>query len=49
VLIAMGVTREQALRSVRFSLGYASTAADVDAALDAVPRAVASLRAASAV
>jgi cysteine desulfurase len=49
VLLAMGLDPDVARASVRFSLGYASTAADVDAALDAVPRAVASLRAASKV
>ncbi|HEX4493979.1 MAG TPA: cysteine desulfurase family protein [Acidimicrobiia bacterium] len=49
VLVAMGLDADLARASVRFSLGYASTAADVDAALDAVPRAVASLRAASTV
>lgn len=49
VLVAMGLDDAVARASVRFSLGYASTDADVDAALDAVPRAVASLRAASTV
>jgi cysteine desulfurase len=49
VLVAMGLDAALARASVRFSLGYASTGADVDAALDAVPRAVASLRAASTV
>ena len=46
VLAAMGVPRSDALASVRFSLGFASVEADVDAALAAVPRAVAQLRAA---
>ena len=46
VLSAMGMTRERALSSVRFSLGWASTDADVDAALAIVPDAVARLRAA---
>jgi cysteine desulfurase len=46
VLEAMGVARADALSSVRLSLGFASTAADVDAALRGVPRAVATLRAA---
>jgi len=44
VLIAMGMPRERALSSVRFSLGYASTAADVDVALTVVPEVVAKLR-----
>ena len=37
VLEAMGLDRADALASVRFSLGYASTDADVDAALDVIP------------
>jgi cysteine desulfurase len=45
VLAAMGLSRPDALGSVRLSLGFASTAADVDAALDVIPRAVARLRA----
>jgi cysteine desulfurase len=45
VLLAMGMPREHALASVRFSLGYASTRADVDAALVVVPEVVAKLRA----
>lgn len=45
VLVAMGVPTEQARSSVRFSLGYASTDADVDAALAVVPAAVERLRA----
>lgn len=45
VLAAMGVPRADALSSVRLSLGFASTAADVDAALAAIPDAVARLRA----
>jgi cysteine sulfinate desulfinase/cysteine desulfurase-like protein len=36
--------RERALSSVRFSLGYASTYADIDAALTIVPEVVAKLR-----
>jgi cysteine desulfurase len=43
VLLAMGMPRERALASVRLSLGYASTDADVDAALEVVPRTVALL------
>jgi cysteine desulfurase len=49
VLVAMGLDSASARSSVRFSLGYASVVADIDAALDVVPRAVAGLRAASAV
>ena len=44
VLLAMGMPRERALSSVRFSLGYASTPADVAAALAIVPEVVAKLR-----
>jgi cysteine desulfurase len=45
VLLAMGMSRDRALSSVRFSLGYASTRADVDEALSIVPETVAKLRA----
>ena len=45
VLLAMGLPRERALSSVRFSLGYASTDADVDDALHVIPEAVEKLRA----
>jgi cysteine desulfurase len=44
VLEAMGVPRDAALASIRLSLGYASTRADVDTALELVPRAVEQLR-----
>ncbi|MCU0268763.1 MAG: cysteine desulfurase [Acidimicrobiales bacterium] len=44
VLAAMGVERALAFGSLRLSLGFASTAADVDAALAAVPPAVERLR-----
>ncbi len=44
VLEAMGVPRDAALASIRLSLGYASTGADVDAALELIPRAVEQLR-----
>jgi cysteine desulfurase len=44
VLSAMGASRDDALASIRLSLGYASTDADVDTALDVIPRAVAQLR-----
>jgi cysteine desulfurase len=45
VLAAMGMRRDRALSSVRFSLGYASTDADVDEALAIVPEVVGKLRA----
>ena len=45
VLAAMGVPRELAKGSLRLSLGWPSTDADVDLALDVIPRAVAQLRA----
>ncbi len=45
VLAAMGMDRDAATSSIRLSLGYASTDADVDAALAVIPRAVAQLRA----
>ncbi|MCA1684272.1 MAG: cysteine desulfurase, partial [Actinobacteria bacterium] len=48
VLTAMGVFRERALGSLRLTLGTTTTEADVDAALVAVPQAVARLRGASA-
>jgi cysteine desulfurase len=44
VLAAMGLTREEALSSIRLSLGFASTEADVDRALGVVPTAVDTLR-----
>lgn len=44
VLSAMGLSRDDALASIRLSLGYASTDADVDAALEVIPRAVEQLR-----
>ncbi len=49
VLAAMGLSRADALASVRLSLGYASTNSDVATALDEIPRAVARLRSAVAV
>ena len=45
VLAAMGMSKADATASIRLSLGYASTDADVDAALVAIPRAVQQLRA----
>ena len=44
VLLAMGLGRERALSSVRFSLGWATTQDDVDAAAAVVARCVAQLR-----
>ena len=43
VLLAMGMDRERALSCVRFSLGYASTDADVDGRSRVIPAAVAKL------
>jgi cysteine desulfurase len=48
VLAAMGLPRDEAMASVRFSLGFASTDADVDRALTVVPAAVEQLRRAAA-
>lgn len=48
VLLAMGLSQARARSSVRFSLGHATTAADIDAALDVVPEAVRSLVGAAA-
>jgi cysteine desulfurase len=44
VLVAMGLTPEDASSSIRFSLGYATSAAEVEWCLDAAPKAVAQLR-----
>ena len=44
VLMAMGVPKELAAGALRMTLGFASTDADVDLALAAVPAAVAQLR-----
>jgi cysteine desulfurase len=44
VLAAMGVPKEVAVGALRLSLGFASTDADVDRALDVIPAAVAQLR-----
>jgi cysteine desulfurase len=49
VLTAMGLPHEDALASIRLSLGYASADADVTRALEVIPDAVARLRAASPV
>lgn len=45
VLVAMGLTPQEAKHHVRLSLGHATTAADIDAALLAFPKAVERLRA----
>jgi cysteine desulfurase len=45
VLAAMGLARDEALCSIRLSLGFASTDADVDAALAVIPESVAKMRA----
>jgi cysteine desulfurase len=44
VLAAMGVPKERALGALRLSLGFASTDADVDLALEVIPAAVRQLR-----
>jgi cysteine desulfurase len=44
VLLAMGRTTAEAKRHVRLSLGHATTASDIDAALVAFPKAVERLR-----
>ena len=49
VLAAMGVPRALAYGSLRLSLGWTTTAADIDHALEVVPAAVAQLRERSAV
>jgi cysteine desulfurase len=45
VLAAMGLSRDRAVGSLRLSLGPTSTDADVDLALEAIPAAVARVRA----
>jgi cysteine desulfurase len=47
VLAAMGVDAASARGALRLSLGWSTTAADVDAALVAIPKAIENLRAAS--
>ncbi|MFJ2415128.1 cysteine desulfurase family protein [Streptomyces brevispora] len=49
VLLAMGRSREEADSTVRFSLGYATTARDIDRAASSAVRAVRQVRAALAV
>jgi cysteine desulfurase len=48
VLLAMGYSDEEARSSLRFSLGHTSTAADVDALLEAIGPVVERARAAKA-
>jgi len=45
VLTAMGVTRDEARASLRFSIGRTTTEADIDRALEIIPRIIAKLRA----
>ena len=45
VLLAMGISLEQAISTLRFSVGYETTAADIDAVLAALPAIVANSRA----
>ena len=45
VLTAMGVTRDEARASLRFSFGRTTSEADIDRALEIIPRIVAKLRA----
>lgn len=45
VLLAMGISEDEARSALRFSLGWSSTGHDVDIALEVVPKAVARLRA----
>jgi cysteine desulfurase len=44
VLTAMGLSRDQAKSSIRFSLGKQNTAEDIDFALSVIPATVARLR-----
>ncbi|MGB7513038.1 MAG: hypothetical protein WBW90_02705, partial [Candidatus Acidiferrum sp.] len=44
VLTAIGLPASEARASIRFSLGRATTAVEIDAALEIVPAAVAQLR-----
>ena len=46
VLTAMGVSRDEARASLRFSLGRTTTDSEVDRALEIIPRIIAKLRAA---
>jgi cysteine desulfurase len=44
VLTAMGATRDEARASLRFSIGRTTTQADIDRALEIIPRVIAKLR-----
>ena len=44
VLTAMGISRDEARASLRFSLGRTTTGADIDRALEIIPRIIAKLR-----
>jgi cysteine desulfurase len=44
VLLAMGLTRHEAVSGIRFSLGHTTTAEEIDLALATVPEAVSQLR-----
>ena len=44
VLLAMGLSREEAGSGIRFSLGHTTTGEEIDLALAAVPEAVRQLR-----
>ena len=46
VLTAMGISRDEARASLRFSLGRTTTEAEIDRALEIIPRVIAKLRAA---
>ncbi|MEU3560470.1 cysteine desulfurase family protein [Kitasatospora sp. NPDC006786] len=48
VLLAMGLTRDEADSTLRFSLGYATSGRDIERAIDAATYAVAQVRAAMA-
>ncbi len=48
VLLAMGLTSDRARASVRFSLGHTTTDADIDGAVEIIPRAVRQLLGAAA-
>jgi cysteine desulfurase len=48
-LLALGLSREDALRVVRFSLGRTTIEAEIDRALDALPGVVARVRGAAPV
>lgn len=45
VLLAMGMSEDEARSAVRFSLGWSSSASEIDVALEVVPKALSRLRA----